>query len=178
MCGIFGVWHRDGKPVDLTAVQYATTTLRHRGPDDEGYLLVHTQTGQTVACGGKDTDPRLRLPRIEEFFGKPFNLVLGHRRLAILDLSPAGHQPMGSAHGALWLIYNGEIYNYLELRTELKEYGHIFRTDTDTEVILAAYQQWIKRSSVCLWPVIDLVSNPSITVSRRESLPLLRRLKR
>jgi asparagine synthase (glutamine-hydrolysing) len=142
MCGIFGVWHRDRQPVDLTAVQYATTILRHRGPDDEGYLLVNTQTGQTVACGGKDTDPRLHLPRIEAFFDTPFDLVLGHRRLAILDLSPAGHQPMGGEPGAVWLVYNGEIYNYLELRAELQEYGHIFRTDTDTEVIRAAYQHW------------------------------------
>lgn len=142
MCGIFGIWHPDAHPVDLSAVQEAVTTLRHRGPDDEGYLLVNTRTGRVVQCGGKDTDSRMSLPRIEEFFGESFDLVLGHRRLAILDLSPAGHQPMGGSDSTRWIVYNGEIYNYLELRSELKGYGYEFHTDTDTEVILAAHEQW------------------------------------
>lgn len=141
MCGIFGIWHLDGKPVDLLAVQHATTTLRHRGPDDEGYLLVNTRTGGLVA-GGEDTDPRLDLPPIETYSGETFDLVFGHRRLAIIDLSPAGHQPMASSDGSLWIVYNGEIYNYLELRSELEGHGYKFHTDTDTEVILVAYQRW------------------------------------
>jgi asparagine synthase (glutamine-hydrolysing) len=94
MCGIFGIWHRDGRPVDLVAVQRAVTTLRHRGPDDEGYLLINTRTGRVAPCGGRDTDSRLTLPSIEGFFSETFDLVLGSRRLAIIDLSPAGHQPM------------------------------------------------------------------------------------
>jgi asparagine synthase (glutamine-hydrolysing) len=69
-------------------------------------------------------------------------LALGHRRLSILDLSPAGHQPMASADGRLVLTYNGEIYNYAELREELAALGHRFRSGTDTEVLLAAYAQW------------------------------------
>jgi asparagine synthase (glutamine-hydrolysing) len=64
------------------------------------------------------------------------------RRLAILDLSPAGHQPMSGADGTCWLVFNGEIYNHNELRRELQQYGHHFRSRTDTEVILAAYAQW------------------------------------
>jgi len=142
MCGIFGIWQLDARPVDLPAVQRAVTSLRHRGPDDEGYLLVNTQTGRVVECGGKDTDERLGLPGIDEFFGEAFDLVLGHRRLAILDLSPAGHQPMATSDSTVWIVYNGEVYNYLELRSELNSYGHKFHTDSDTEVILAAYQQW------------------------------------
>lgn len=67
---------------------------------------------------------------------------LGHRRLAILDLSPLGHQPMVSPDGRLVIVFNGEIFNYLELRTELAACGHSFRTGSDTEVILAAYAQW------------------------------------
>lgn len=67
---------------------------------------------------------------------------LAHRRLSIIDLSEAGRQPMASADGALWLSYNGEIYNYLELRAELEKRGHTFRTHTDSEVLLAAYRQW------------------------------------
>lgn len=67
---------------------------------------------------------------------------LGHRRLAIVDLSPAGHQPMPSSDGSLWIVFNGEIYNHEALRTELVAHGHAFRSTTDTEVILAAYRQW------------------------------------
>ncbi len=68
--------------------------------------------------------------------------VLGHRRLSIIDLSPAGHQPMPSADGRLWITYNGEVYNYLELRGSLEELGRTFRTETDTEVLLQAYEEW------------------------------------
>ncbi|HKP53261.1 MAG TPA: asparagine synthase (glutamine-hydrolyzing) [Chloroflexia bacterium] len=142
MCGIFGIWHRDGRPVDILALSRATTLLRHRGPDDEGYLLVDTSPGRAVLCGGENTAPALRLPRIEELAGERFDLALGFRRLSILDLSPAGHQPMPSRDGKCWLIFNGEVYNYVELRQELAALGREFHTGTDSEVILAAYQEW------------------------------------
>lgn len=67
---------------------------------------------------------------------------LGHRRLSIVDLSPAGHQPMPNADGSLWIVFNGEIYNHEALRHELVARGHAFRSGTDTEVILAAYREW------------------------------------
>jgi asparagine synthase (glutamine-hydrolysing) len=70
------------------------------------------------------------------------NVGLGHRRLSIIDLSPAGHQPMATADGAQWITYNGEIYNYIELRQELVLDGHDFRSTSDTEVILAAWRRW------------------------------------
>jgi asparagine synthase (glutamine-hydrolysing) len=142
MCGIFGLWNFDGKPIDTASVRRGTNALRHRGPNDEGYLLVNTRNGKVVHCGGEDTDPQLDLPSLEDHFGEPFNLGLGFRRLSILDLSPAGHQPMSSPDGRLWIIFNGEVYNYIELRAELAGFGHEFHTGTDTEVILAAYQQW------------------------------------
>lgn len=88
----------------------------HRGPDDQGIYL----------------DPR-------------GGAALGHNRLSIIDLSPAGHQPMASAGGRYFIVFNGEIYNYLELRRELD--GYPFRSQTDTEVILAAYERW---GSACL----------------------------
>lgn len=70
------------------------------------------------------------------------NIGLGHRRLAIIDLSAAGHQPMRNADGSAWIVYNGEIYNYLELRAELAAKGHRFQSRSDTEVILHAYQEF------------------------------------
>jgi asparagine synthase (glutamine-hydrolysing) len=116
--------------------------LRHRGPDDEGYLLADTRSGRVVLCGGEATNPELGLPWLDHFAGERFDLALAFRRLSILDLSPAGHQPMASHDGRLWMIFNGEVYNYVELRRELAGLGHEFRTGTDSEVILAAYSQW------------------------------------
>lgn len=142
MCGIVGIFNLDGASVKPERISGAAVSLRHRGPDDEGYLLVDTRTGANVSCGGFETDTRLELPAINEFKDQSFNLAFGFRRLSIQDLSPAGHQPMHSADGRLWTIFNGEIYNYPELRNELIAYGHHFHTGTDTEVILAAYQQW------------------------------------
>jgi asparagine synthase (glutamine-hydrolysing) len=142
MCGIFGVWRWDGMPVNLAAVQQATRLLRHRGPDDEGYLLADTRRGAALSCAGDDTAPGLDLPHIGRLAGEPWDLAFGFRRLAILDLSPAGHQPMSSPDGRFWLIFNGEVYNYLELREELRGLRHSFRTGSDSEVILAAYSRW------------------------------------
>jgi asparagine synthase (glutamine-hydrolysing) len=142
MCGIFGIWHFDGQSVDLAALRAATTTLRHRGPDDEGYLLADTRRGNVLSCAGDDTDRRLGLPRLASCADPAYDLAFGFRRLAILDLSPAGHQPMSSPDGRFWLIFNGEVYNYLELRDELRGLGHAFRSGSDSEVILAAYAQW------------------------------------
>jgi asparagine synthase (glutamine-hydrolysing) len=142
MCGIFGIWNFNNQPIDLEAVEGATRRLRHRGPDDEGYLFLNTNTGRKVLCAGIDTTAELDLPPLGQFKGDLFELGLGFRRLSILDISPAGHQPMTNADGKCWIIYNGEIYNYIELRSELSKYGYSFQTGTDTEVILAAYQHW------------------------------------
>jgi asparagine synthase (glutamine-hydrolysing) len=142
MCGIYGVWHLDNRPVDLVGLQESTNRLRHRGPDDEGYLLADPSSGRVQTCAGSDTMPGLNLPQLSAFSAEPFPLAFGFRRLAILDLSPAGHQPMASRDGRYWIVYNGEIYNYLELRQELAAQGAVFHTASDTEVILAAYQAW------------------------------------
>ncbi|MBI2190437.1 MAG: asparagine synthase (glutamine-hydrolyzing) [Planctomycetes bacterium] len=142
MCGIFGVWNVRAEPVDPEAARRATAVLRHRGPDDEGYLLVESASGRAVACAGVETDARCGLPSIETVAKGSFDLVLGFRRLAILDISTAGHQPMSRGPGRPWIVFNGEIYNYRELRAELGRLGHEFRTGTDTETLLAAYEQW------------------------------------
>ncbi|RJQ28954.1 asparagine synthase (glutamine-hydrolyzing) [Candidatus Parcubacteria bacterium] len=140
MCGICGVFSF-GSDIDPAVVQRMNQTLYHRGPDDEGYLSADTKAGIFTPKAGKDTIAELkyRMQSIEatEY---PVNLVLGHRRLSIIDLSEKGHQPM--ARRGNWIVYNGEIYNYLELRAELSDRGHIFETSSDTEVILAAYEEW------------------------------------
>ena len=142
MCGFFGIWSRDGAPVNLESLQNATQALVHRGPDDEGYLLINTQTGRVVPCTGQDTCADVRGLPLSAFQGQHFDLALGFRRLSILDRSAAGHQPMGTPDGSNWIVFNGEVYNYIELRDELQREGTSFETGTDTEVALAAYRRW------------------------------------
>ncbi|MFH1023605.1 MAG: asparagine synthase (glutamine-hydrolyzing) [Planctomycetota bacterium] len=116
MCGIAGYYRiapdRAG-PLPTEILLRMRDVLAHRGPDDAG--IYESPDGRAG---------------------------LAHRRLAILDLSPAGRQPMSDPSGRLWISFNGEIYNYLELRRELEAAGHAFRTGTDTEVLLAAWLAW------------------------------------
>lgn len=99
--------------VEADALAKMTNAQAHRGPDDVGL-----------------------------YFDAENGVGLGHRRLSIIDLSSSGHQPMSYGDGRYWITYNGEVYNYRELRRELEKYGHSFRSQTDTEIILAAYAQW------------------------------------
>jgi asparagine synthase (glutamine-hydrolysing) len=142
MCGIAGIYHLDGKPVDPGKLKAMTDIIRHRGPDDEGYLLVNTKANKSRHYAGEDTIPELKatLPQLNQDIAA--NLGFGFRRLSILDLSSHGHQPMSYQKDDLWIVYNGEIYNYIELKRELISLGQVFATGTDTEVILAAYRQW------------------------------------
>jgi asparagine synthase (glutamine-hydrolysing) len=142
MCGVISVWNRDGAPVDMAALSRAATALRHRGPDDEGYVLIDTRSGRTIACAGRDTRPDVALPRLDDIRGQHFDLALAHRRLVILDDSPAGHQPMSTEDGAIWLAFNGMIYNFAEIRSQLEALGRTFRSRTDTEVVLRSYEMW------------------------------------
>ncbi len=142
MCGIAGIVDPK-QPVRLALIRRMTDTLRHRGPDDEGYLGFSTRVSPPgVDCFRGPDSSTGGGSRIDSASGE-FDVVLGHRRLAILDLSPAGHQPMTHGNG-LWIVFNGEIYNYVELRAELAARGFEFKTNTDTEVILAAYAHWGK----------------------------------
>lgn len=142
MCGIFGTIRPYNLAIDTRKSQKALNLIRHRGPDDEGYLLINYADGSAIHCGGDDTAPGVHVPHINEAAGKPCNMVLAHRRLSIIDLSPLGHQPMSYDDGRFSIVYNGEIYNYLELKEELTRKGHQFRSSSDTEVILAAYKEW------------------------------------
>ena len=141
MCGIVGEWRFDGRPIDRARLELATSLITHRGPDDEGYLLARPDTGFAEPRSGRDS--RLAyLPAIGAPVDSAPTVAFGFRRLAIIDVSDAGHQPMASADGAQWIVYNGEIYNHVELRTELVAKGHVFKGHSDTEVILAAYAEW------------------------------------
>ncbi|MGE0456283.1 MAG: asparagine synthase (glutamine-hydrolyzing) [Vicinamibacteria bacterium] len=140
MCGIAGVVSSD--PERLAPIGAMTAALKHRGPDDEGFALVDIQAARIGSYSGPDTAAGLDLPRLPARPPEGVGLALGHRRLAILDLSSAGHGPMLSADGSLVVTYNGEIYNYLELREELRGLGHAFATGSDTEVLLAAWAEW------------------------------------
>jgi len=113
MCGIAGIWHLNEKELESEKLRRFTDALTHRGPDGSGYKLFNE-----------------------------VKLGLGHRRLSILDLSEAGKQPMSYPKSNLHITFNGEIYNFIEIRNELKNLGYQFATDTDTEVVLAAYKQW------------------------------------
>ena len=112
MCGICGVVSWSGKPVEEAVLRAMVGRLRHRGPDAQG------------------------IARPESWAG------LGHTRLKVIDLSEAASQPMASEDRKVWLVYNGEIYNFQSLRTALAQHGHRFRSQSDTEVILRAYEQW------------------------------------
>ena len=147
MCGITGIIPRDRfEPQILVQM---TDLLRHRGPDDEGYT-VFAADGSVERAGGKDTPeeayacstpymPQWQEPR--QPASSPTRLAFGYRRLSIHDLSSHGHQPM--CYGdRYWIIFNGEVYNFHELRTELEAAGNCFGSHSDTEVILAAYARY------------------------------------
>ncbi|MFN5516608.1 MAG: asparagine synthase (glutamine-hydrolyzing) [Cyanobacteriota bacterium] len=128
MCGIAGILHFNQTPIPTPDLRQLSQSLYHRGPDDQGYLTYSPQTEIAVS-----RDPEQLPPGI---------LALLHRRLSILDLSPAGWQPMVSQDRRYAIAFNGEIYNYLELQSELKQLGYNFRSQTDTEVLLTAYIHW------------------------------------
>jgi asparagine synthase (glutamine-hydrolysing) len=124
--------------------------LRHRGPDDFGLVLIDPRGGQALTLGGPDTPAEVfasghpYAPHHGHGNAKTagFGVGLAHRRLAIVDLSAAGHQPMCDREARTWITYNGEIYNHVELRAELEALGDPFVSTSDTEVILSAYRRW------------------------------------
>lgn len=128
MCAIGGLL--EYKPIDAAEFKKSLDLVRYRGPDGEGFVFF----GNVINSADFS-------PAMIRGSNKKVNLAFGHRRLAILDLSNAGSQPM-SAFERYWVVHNGEIYNYKELRIELEGRGHKFRSNTDTEVILHAYKEW------------------------------------
>jgi asparagine synthase (glutamine-hydrolysing) len=120
----------------------ALDRMRHRGPDGAGMSLVNVETGDQRRVRLKDTPQEVPTDvPLSDFEPCGEDLLLGHRRLSIFDLSSNGHQPMSDSQGNQ-VSFNGEIYNFLEIRNELQEKGEKFHTGTDTEVLLAAYRTW------------------------------------
>ncbi|MCJ7523042.1 MAG: asparagine synthase (glutamine-hydrolyzing) [Dehalococcoidia bacterium] len=144
MCGIAGIFSSDSREVTPELLLRMTQVLRHRGPDDEGYVFIGTSAGRAELRKGDDTPdgPGREIKHIAAPLKHAADLGLGHRRLSIIDLSTAGHQPMTNEDATIWIIHNGEIYNHFELKCELKDRGHRFRSNTDTEVILHSYEEW------------------------------------
>ena len=134
MCGICGMIQWDGRSVDLDKLKAMNGFLIHRGPDGEGYYS-NTDSSATVGSGGTRFEPALLHGHLRPAVG------LAHRRLAIIDLA-TGNQPMPNEDGTVWVVFNGEIYNFQELRRELERLGHAFRTRSDTEVIVHGWEQW------------------------------------
>jgi asparagine synthase (glutamine-hydrolysing) len=151
MCGIAGIVNFTLKPLDLQTLVSVSRKIKHRGPDDEGYLLVNTNSKNILAVGGEDTPKELYqenfvyAPKIsinEIKLQGSFNLALINRRLSIQDISVKGHQPMSNEDGSIWITYNGEIYNFKELKEILLKKGHKFISASDTEVIIHSYEEW------------------------------------
>jgi asparagine synthase (glutamine-hydrolysing) len=149
MCGIAGFVAKHGRMLSNSLILKMVSLINHRGPDDEGFMILKGDN-QIVPMGGEntpaevwETDTEYRpTDEILACQGEKSVLAFGHKRLSILDLSPAGHQPLSYQNGRYWIIYNGEIYNHLDIRKELEMVGHHFTTKTDTEIILAAYSEW------------------------------------
>src|SRR5687767_2855089 len=144
MCGILGLVRSSATPVAPSApLRRATAIVRHRGPDDEGYTLWCLGRAPQVYSGADTTDASRAfhnlgaLPDVAEW-----KVGFGHRRLSIVDLTPAGHQPMVHPATGITVVYSGEIYNHVELRRELAKMGHEFVSHSDTEVLLAAWVEW------------------------------------
>ena len=138
MCGIAALIAPQGLPLarDIRAM---SDIVRHRGPDGEGYAFFAGD--ERWRAHGNDT-PQLCRTSDAEDAQRAAQVALGHRRLSIVDVTAAGHQPMASADDRYWIVFNGEIYNYPELREQLQELGYSFVSHSDTEVILAAFDHW------------------------------------
>jgi asparagine synthase (glutamine-hydrolysing) len=163
LCGIAGYVSYDGSgPEDIDTILRMVRPLARRGPDDEGIALFDPEHGRAAALrttqsadGAPVGPPSAARGRpalvvdvivpsnaVENGFRFRHRVALGHRRFSIIDPSPAGHQPFWSNDGSVCLIFNGEIYNYVELRADLEREGRCFRTRSDTEVLIEAYLHW------------------------------------
>lgn len=138
MCGICG-YYSFHKNISSKNIAEMNQSIRHRGPDDEGFWISDGSESQNFS--GNDSTEKIKkeFPVLQEEYSK---IALGFRRLSILDLSEKGHQPMLSENEKIVITFNGEIYNFKILRKELEDLGYHFQSQSDTEVILTSYREW------------------------------------
>lgn len=144
MCGILALIRSDARAEASTLpLVKATREVRHRGPDDEGYLLWQRGEAPRVFAADESSTAARQARRLQQLPVRgSWQVGFGHRRLSIVDLSPGGHQPMLHRDTGIGIVYNGEIYNHVELRADLEGLGHQFSSHSDTEVLLAAWVEW------------------------------------
>ncbi len=150
MCGILSYYNNKGiSKKDLKECLSSLKRIKHRGPDGEGGILIDTKIGKYQILKTDETPFEIRTDiNIEEYKEFSADLFLGHRRLSIFDLSINGHQPMFDKQTGNWIIYNGEIYNFIELRQNLEKKGICFKSKTDTELILKYYALYGKEGLI------------------------------
>lgn len=149
MCGIAGIILKQKSDLNLPEVALnLSRALKHRGPDGEGIICI---SPNQITPFKTDHSPTFTntttnyIPKQElNFTFSNCSAAFAHRRLSIIDLSEAGHQPMCCKDAKIWITFNGEIYNYIELKEELKNKGYVFVSDSDTEVVINAYKHWGK----------------------------------
>jgi asparagine synthase (glutamine-hydrolysing) len=167
MCGIAGIYNPKG--IDVGEVVSLSQTLKHRGPDDEGFFLSNKEDYSESYRGEDTIKELLQLKHISEDNSHP-KLGLVHRRLSILDVSELGHQPLISENKRYTIVFNGEVYNFKEIRKELEQKGHQFASNSDTEVVLNAFIEWGKNCVsrfVGMWAFVIYDSQKNIlTLSR------------
>ena len=160
MCGITGFF---SKTQNFSSLNFskANNIIRHRGPDDYGYITIDNSLNVTEYFDENLENIKEKNKIIGAF---------GFRRLSIIDISKKGHQPMSDIKKNIWVIFNGEIYNYVELREELIDLGYEFKTRTDTEVILNSYKEWgnkcvLKFNGMWSFSILD-IGNKQLFCSR------------
>lgn len=160
MCGISGIYSRQAN-IDKTIIKSMNNCIAHRGPDDEGFLAYSSETKKVY---------ELDSHTFREF-NEQANLFLGHRRLSIIDTSSAGHEPFKDPTGKYFLDFNGEIYNYIELREDLIRKGYKFHSKTDTEVLLYLYIEYKEKCLGFLngmWSFVILDTERNILFGARD----------
>jgi asparagine synthase (glutamine-hydrolysing) len=145
MCGIAGIIDLENKPIAPGLLLAMNREIAHRGPDDEGYVLIDRLESRFKAYSGTSSPPGIKAQLATLTAGDFFptaTIGLSQRRFSIIDLSAQGHQPFFDQSASCTIVFNGEIYNYLEVREQLIAQGIKFSTQSDTEVFVEAYKYW------------------------------------
>ena len=129
MCGITGIF--SPYQISLSKIFDMNSIQKHRGPDGEGYVFFSSSS-----------KPKFQSNKIAFGSNQYGYLALGHNRLSVIDTTQAAEQPMTCQDSRYWIAYNGEIYNFLEIRDELNKLGYEFKTKSDTEVVLLSFIEW------------------------------------